>query len=174
MQVAAGIHHARPFPVWVGFALCALIFVAEVVDSLRHTPLSLYFWTADILAVLYYLMCVYRFHKIMGEVTFGDYSIKPAEAVYSHLIPLLNVYWLYAWPSRFADYVRAERAIKVASGAIIGSLLLASALVARFFDSAIGLAGYFCVMAYLTNRLRAYADYRDLDAAVEQLTPAVD
>jgi hypothetical protein len=174
VQFAAGIHHARPFPIWVGFALCVLIFVAEVVDASMHTASSWYFWTADIVTFVYYLMCVYRFHKIMGEVTFGDYSIKPAEAVYSHLIPLLNVYWLYAWPSRFADYVRAERAIKVASSAIIGSLLLGSALVARFFDAAIGLAGYFCVMAYMTNRLRCYADYRDLDAAVEQLTPAVD
>lgn len=174
MQVTAGISHARPFPIWVGFALCGLILVAELVDGARHTRSTWYFWTADILTFVYYLMCVARFHKILGEVTFGAYSIKPAEAVYSHLIPLLNIYWLYAWPSRFADWVRAERAIKVASGAIIGSLLLLSALVARFFDSAIGLAGYFCVMAYLTQRLRAYADYRDLDAAVEQLTPAVD
>jgi hypothetical protein len=39
---------------------------------------------------------------------------------------------------------------------------------------AIGITGIFGVFAYLTNRLRHYADYRDLDAAVEQVTPPVD
>jgi hypothetical protein len=84
------------------------------------------------------------------------------------------VYWLFAWPTRFANYVNAEHAIKVVPGVVIGLLLLLSALIARFFDTAIGIAGYFGVMAYMTNRLRHYSDYRDLDAAVDQVTPPVD
>jgi hypothetical protein len=176
MQSTVGIPHARPFPVWVGFALCCVVFATEVVSAAAFHEFvpQWYFYVAEIATFIYYLMCVYRFHRILAQVTFGDYSIKPAEAVYSHLIPLLNIYWLFAWPTRFANYVNAERAIKVVPGAVIGAILLACALVARFYDTAIGLAGYFGVMAYLTNRLRQYADYRDLDVAAEQLAPGVD
>jgi hypothetical protein len=175
MHITVGIPHARPFPVWIGFVLCGLLIVIEIVDVSRNDlgP-HWYFYAVDIIAFIYYLMCVYRFHRILQEVTFNDYSIKPAEAVYSHLIPILNIYWLFAWPTRFANYVNAERALKVVPGAVIGTILLASALVARFFDSAIGLAGYFGVMVYMTNRLNQYADYRDLDVAAEQLAPGVE
>jgi hypothetical protein len=170
MQSIVGIPHARPYPVWIGFVLCGVIFAAEVFDGMTHpSGTQWYFYLTWVIAFIYYLMCVYRFHRILAEVTFGAYSIKPAEAVYSHLIPLLNIYWLFAWPTRFADYVNAEHALKVVPGAVIGTILLASAAVARFFDSSIGMAGYFGVMVYLTNRLNQYASYRDLDVAAEQL-----
>jgi hypothetical protein len=176
MQTAVGIPHARPFPIWIGLVMCGVVFATEIasVSGGHGFVPQWYFYVAEIAAFVYYLMCVYRFHRILQEVTFGDYSIKPAEAVYSHLIPLLNIYWLFAWPTRFANYVNAERALKVVPGAVIGTILLAFAVVARFADTAFGLAGYFGVMAYLTNRLRQYADYRDLQAAAEQLAPGVD
>jgi hypothetical protein len=175
MQSRVGIPHARPFPVWIGFVLCGLLIAIEIFDVARNDiGTHWYFYVVAIIAFIYYLMCVYRFHRILQEVTFNDYSIKPAEAVYSHLIPLLNIYWLFAWPTRFANYVNAERALKIVPGAVIGAILLASALVGRFFDSAFGLAGYFGVMVYMTNRLRQYADYRDLDVAAEQLAPGVE
>jgi len=175
MQSTVGIPHATPFPVWIGFALCGILIVIEIYDGARdYVGTHWYFYAVTFATFIYYLMCVYRFHRILGEVTFGAYSIKPPEAVYSHLIPLFNIYWLFAWPTRFADYVNAERALKVVPGAVIGLILLASAVVARVFDSALGLAGYFGVMAYLTNRLNQYADYRDLDIAAEQLAPGAE
>ncbi len=175
MQSNVGIPHARPFPVWVGFALCGILVVIETYDASRSNPgMTWYFFIAEVVAFIYFLMCVYRFHRILGEVTFGAYPIKPAEATFYHLIPLFNLYWLFAWPTKFADYVNAEHAVKVVPGAVIGAIMIASALVAKFFDSAIGLAGYFGVMTYLTNRLNHYADYRDLDIAAEQLAPGVE
>src|ERR1700680_2056633 len=154
MKDAVGIPHARPFPVWVGFVLCGILLGIETYDASRNDlgP-HWYFYVAEGITFIYYLMCVYRFHRILGEVTFGAYSIKPAEAVYSHLIPILNIYWLFAWPTRFADYVNAERALKVVPGAVIGAILLGSALLARFFDTSFGLGGYFGGVAVLTNRL---------------------
>jgi hypothetical protein len=172
VQVTAGIPHARPFPIWIGFVLCVVLFVVESTDGATNHLHSIWFWIADIGSVIYLFMCVYRFHQILSDVTCGAYPIEPGEAVFYHLIPLFNLYWLYSWPSRFAEYVNAERAIKVVPGAVIGSRFLASGLVARLVDASFGLAGYFGVMAYLTNRLRLYADYRDLDAAADQIAPS--
>jgi hypothetical protein len=172
VQVTAGIPHAKPFPIWIGFVLCFWVFIVELIDVATHHPHSIWFWTADFGTVTYFFMCVYRFHRILSDVTFGAYPIEPGEAVFYHLIPLFNLYWLFSWPSRFADYVNAERAIKVVPGAVIGSLLIASTLVARFVDASLGLACYFGVMAYLTNRHGHFADYRDLDVAADQIAPS--
>lgn len=171
VQVATGIPHAKPFPIWIGFVLCVVLFVVEATDVATNHPYSIWYWITDIASIVYFFMCVYRFHRILGEVTFGAYPITPSQAVFYHLIPFFNLYWLFAWPSRFADYVSAEREIKVLPGALIGLLLLASAIVARFVETSFGLVGYFAVMAYLTNRLRLYADYRDLDVAADQIVP---
>jgi len=174
VQVNAGIRHARPFPIWIGFVLCAALFGVELFDLATSQAVSVRYWVVDILTVVYLFMCVYRFHRILREVTFGAYPISPSQAVFYHLIPFFNLYWLFAWPSRFADYVKAERAIRVLPGAVIGLLFIVSALVARFYETSFGLAGYFGVMTYLTNRLRAYADYRDLDVAADQITPIAE
>ena len=154
--------------------LCIVLFVIELIDLAATHSISIWYWAVDIGSVVYFFMCVFRFHRILGEVTFGAYPITPSQAVFYHLIPLFNLYWLFAWPSRFADYVSAERAIKVLPGAVIGTLLIASAIVARFYETSFGLAGYFGVMAYLTNRLRLYADYRDLDVAADQIAPIAE
>jgi hypothetical protein len=172
VQVTTGIPHAKPFPIWIGFVLCFWVFVVESVDVATNHRHSVWFWTADVASVIYFFMCVYRFHQILSDVTFGAYPIEPGEAVCYHLIPLFNLYWLFSWPSRFADYVNAARAIKVVPGMVIGSLLIASGLVAKFVDASIGLACCFGVMAYMTNRLGHFADYRDLDVAANQITPS--
>lgn len=172
MQVTAGIPHAGPYPVWIGFVLCAGVFVIELIDAAMNQLNSIWFLAVDFGSVVYLLMCIYRFHRILRDVTFGAYPIKPSEAVFFHLIPLFNFYWLFAWPSRFADYVNAEHAIKVVPGAVLGLLFILSALIAKLGFPSLGLAGFFGVMAYLTNRLGHYADFRDLDVAADQITPS--
>ncbi|HKW45143.1 MAG TPA: hypothetical protein VJN22_05750 [Candidatus Eremiobacteraceae bacterium] len=170
MQDTPGIPHAHPFPVWIGFLLCGILFITEVVDVANKVEsIQWYVYVATVVTLIYFFMCVFRFHVILGQLTFGAYPIKSGPSVFYHFLPFFNIYWLFAWPSKFADYVKAERAVKVAPGAVLGTILILSALVARFVDSSIGLAGYFGVMAYLTNRLRRYADYRDLDVAADQI-----
>jgi len=145
----------------------------ETVNLLTHVkatlPPSDAYVILTILIFIYYLMCVYRFHSVLRQQTDGDYPVKPPEAAFYHLVPLFNFYWVFAWPSRFAGYVNAERAIKVVPGVVCGLALILSALTSKYFDTAVGLAGLFLVTAYLTNRLRHYVGYRELDRAAAAL-----
>ena len=183
MVTTAAAMKLKPYPIWPGFVLVLVMLGVEIKDAadqmtvnlLTHVnaalPPSTAYVIVGIAIFIYYLMCVWRFHSVLRAQTNNDYPVKPAEAVFFHIVPLLNIYWVFAWPSRFADYVNAERAIKVIPGAFCGVALIVSALVGKFFDSAIGLTGLFIVMAYLTNRLRHYIGYLDLEratAAVEQ------
>jgi hypothetical protein len=181
MSITAHHYALKPYPIWPGFALIVLLIGVELKDAsdeetvnlLTHVkatlPPSDAYWILSILILIYYLMCVYRFHSVLRQQTEGDYPIKPPEAAFFHLVPLLNLYWVFAWPSRFAGYVNAERAIKVIPGAVCGCALILSALISKYFDTAVGMAGLFLVTAYLTNRLRHYVGYRELDRAAAAL-----
>jgi hypothetical protein len=171
----------KPYPVWPGFVMVIVMIGVELKDAsdeetvnlLTHVkatlPPSDAFVILEILIFIYYLMCVYRFHSVLRQQTNGDYPVKPPEAAFYHLVPLLNLYWVFEWPSKFAGYVNAERAIKVVPGSVCGVAFILSLLIGRFFDTAIGMLGLFLVMAYLTNRLRHYVGYRDLERAATAL-----
>jgi len=104
----------------------------------------------------------------MRDATDGDYRTTPAQATFYHLLPVFNVYWLYAWPTNFATFVNDRRVVRPINGMVCGIALIASALLSRFFDPAIGTAGYFFVLIYLTRRLKQFVDYMDLQKTASE------
>ncbi len=185
MREATAAMKLRPYPVWPAFVMIIVLFGVDIkeasdemtVNLLTHVngtiPHSDLYWILSFFIGVYYLMCVYRFHSVLRRQSSGAYSVKPSQAAFFHLIPVFNIYWLFAWPHRFTTYVAASHSVKVASGAVCGFWLLASLIAACFLNWGVGMFGMFVVAAYLTNRLRHYVGFLERErAAVPAQTPA--
>ncbi len=78
--------------VWIGFLFAAAFLIGEsvlvyfedeVTGILKLLPIALGGW-------IYWLFCVYRFHKVVNEVSAQQYPFSPGEAVGKHFIPFYN------------------------------------------------------------------------------------
>ncbi len=144
--------------VWFGFlfALGFLVFEFVVVftemDDSTANPILILIAAAGF---IYWLFCIHRFHKILHELSQGTYAVGTSEAVWKHLIPFLNIIWIFQWPREFSDYLNRRGRVSIISGTLIGLLLLLS-LILRLFDGAVGLASLFGVTLYLSAKLRRH------------------
>lgn len=144
--------------VWVGFAFAIAFLVAEFIEvflDMDQESSQLVFVMIVLAGWVYWLFCVHRFHKIMGEMTRGRYPIQPGEAVGKHFIPFYNLYWLFVWPSTLSSHLNRAGQVNMLPGALIGFGLLVSLLL-RYVDGGVGLAVTFSVGLYISARLRKH------------------
>lgn len=144
-------------PAWPGFLLAGFFLVIEIffysedkygLPKLTEIPIAVL-----IAATLYWQFMIYRIHAFLREFTAGTYPFKPGMAVFGHFIPLFNLYWVCRWPWQLSRFLRS-RGGPAMNGAGAAAALLASILLGRLFDGAVGMAGVFWAMAYITRRLR--------------------
>jgi hypothetical protein len=72
------------------------------------TPLHPYVPIAALLVVLgcaHWLWCVYRVHRVMAEGMDHCHPVSPGDAVWFHLIPVYNLFWVLKWPREIAKSV---------------------------------------------------------------------
>jgi hypothetical protein len=151
---------ARSSPpwVWFGFVFAGTFLISEFVVvfmELDESVTKLLFVVIVLAGGIYWLFCIHRFHKILGEMSVNRYPISPAEAVSKHFIPFYNVYWLFAWPLTLTRYLNARGHVRMVSGGVLGFLLLVSVLL-RYADGAVGLALMFSVGLYISAKLRQH------------------
>src|SRR5437867_11265734 len=106
-------HPARSSPpwVWFGFVFAVAFFVAEFAElllGLNQEAFKPLFVLIVLAGWIYWLFCVHRFHKILGEMTANRYPIAPGEAVGKHFIPFYNIYWLFAWPLALSNHINSR------------------------------------------------------------------
>jgi hypothetical protein len=145
--------------VWFGFIFAGAFFVEEFVVVFPELDESLAKLGLILVALagwIYWLFCVHRYHKILGEVSRNHYPISGAEAAGKHFIPFYNLYWIFKWPSTMTDYLSRRGRVQIVSGNVLGGILLISLLTGRFFDGGIGLTGVFAVGMYISSKLRAH------------------
>jgi hypothetical protein len=153
-------HPAKSSPpwVWFGFLFALAFLVAEFLEvglELDRQSFQFLFILIILAGWIYWLFCVHRFHKILGEMTFNRYPISPGEAVGKHFIPFYNLYWLFGWPSALSKHVNSRGHVRMLPGGVIGFLLLLSILL-RYLDGAFGLAVTFGVGLYISAQLRRH------------------
>ncbi len=144
--------------VWFGFFFAIAFLVAEFADlilDLDKRSFQLVFVMIVLAGWIYWLFCVHRFHKILGEMTRHRYPIQPAEAVGKHFIPFYNLYWLFVWPSTLSSHLNQAGRVNMLPGGVIGFVLLISLLL-RYVDGAVGLALTFAVGLYISAKLRKH------------------
>ena len=157
------------FPwVWIGFLFAIIFFFAEFLiflPGIEEQQIKALLLLIILPAVAYWLFCIYKLHKIINEIAPYGYGISPAEAVGKHFIPILNLIWLFQWPSAMSDYINERGRVRVISGKLIGLLFLLSTLL-RFFDGAVGFAATFAVTMYLATKLRRHVELGDSPAPI--------
>jgi hypothetical protein len=63
-----------------------------------------------------------------SSVFSNHYPIGTSEAVWKHLIPFLNLIWIFQWPKEFSEYLNERGRVRIVSGNLIGLLILVSLL----------------------------------------------
>jgi Co/Zn/Cd efflux system component len=151
-------------PVWVGFFFPGAFMAAEIVEifstgleeELSNVEVSIPMIVIAVAGWAYWLFCVYKFHKVLDEMSRGKCPVMPGLAAFGHIIPFFNLYWFFKWPSELSSYLKSRGGVQIVSGYFIGALLLIFVLTTRWFDAGIGLAGLFAVVAYVNRKLQQY------------------
>lgn len=151
-------HESRPAKllprIWPLLFIAVLSFLVGGVELSREPELN------DLIRVLvpvsgfcYWLYCVRRFHVAVSVVPGWTHPISPSRAVWMHLIPLYNFYWIFKWPAELSKFARW----KLRSGAMskyeVGIMLLFGGLVGRVTHPSVGLVFLFITAMYVSNNL---------------------
>jgi len=165
-----------PLPrVWIGFLIAAAFLWAEFADAEAGNtgPIGLYTLATALVGWVYWLFCVYRFHKILREISRdadGDptYRTTPWQAVGYHFVPIYIVVWLFKWPIDLVEYVNSHSSARMIPGGLLGTLFFVSIVVLRFYDGAASLATTFGLGLYIAGKLRqAVLEYEQIRGAAE-------
>jgi hypothetical protein len=161
--------------VWFGFLFVAAFIIEETVMvafELDQSMGSAWLILIGLAGWIYWLFCVSRFHRILGEISRNQYPIGSAEAAWKHIIPFYNLVWIFRWPAAMSDYLNQRERVKMVSGNLLGLFLLISALVSRFLDGGIGLTGTFVVGMYMSAKLRKHVEL--IGISQDRLPPPPD
>jgi hypothetical protein len=149
-------HTAYLPTLWFGFAIAVLLIVVEVGEAiLQHaettTLLFLILWLSGL---TYWLVCVYKIHKVLAEMGTGGYPVSPAKAAGFHLIPFYDVYWIFHWPNQIARFLNVRGAsVRMPIGWPGFFLLLG--LLLKGIDGGLGLLVMFGVLVYIQRKITA-------------------
>jgi hypothetical protein len=165
---AASVHPdpdliARLPKIWIGYLLAFATLVGEVVAVARHPelvkgtqlsvpPLEIYL--PAFIALVYWLVCVHRYHVVLAHVGGWKHPVSPARAVWFHFIPIFVVYWVFRWPAAIADFVNHRIGANVMNKWTVGVCFFASLLSRLFLDSALSVAMLFFGCTYISGFLR--------------------
>jgi hypothetical protein len=153
---------ARLPKVWIGYLLALATLIGEMIAVAQHPELAkgiefvvppLTIFLPSFIAGVYWLTCIYRYHVVLANVPGWKHPVTPARAVWFHLIPFFNLYWIFRWPHAIAIFVNQRMNVPVMSSWAAGASLLL-ALVCRVFDPALGTAMLFFTCAYISRHLK--------------------
>ena len=160
--------------VWLGFMFVVAFVVLETLMVLLELDQKTVKSGLTLIAIagfIYWLVCIHRLHKILGELDRG-YPITGAEAVGMHFIPLYNIYWVFNWPTLMVRYINGRGRVRMMPGYVSGLIILLAMLV-RYLDGGLGLLLLFGITAYLSSKLKQHV--RLVTAALpENLPPLPD
>lgn len=150
------------FPwVWFGLFFVAAFAILEalmVALYLDEEVVTAWLILIALAGWVYWLFCVFKFHKILQEISRNHYPISSGEAVWKHFIPFYNLVWVFRWPAEMSNYLNRRERVKMVSGNLLGVFLLISLFTGRFIDGAVGLAGTYTVGMYISAKLRKHVE----------------
>lgn len=152
-----------PFPqIWIGYLLGLGAIVAEDIAVSHYPEIArgervippLYLFLLLFVGIVYWLVCVHRFHVILQHVPGWKHPISPARAVGFHFIPIFYLYWMFKWPKEIARFVNSRFPQPLMRPYMPGVMMLAAFLVGPLFDAGLALILLFVSIAYVSACLR--------------------
>jgi hypothetical protein len=154
---------ARLPKIWIGYLLAFATLTGEMIAVARNpelaegadiTAIPLEIYLPTFVAVVYWLVCVHRYHVVLANVPGWRHPISPARAVWFHFIPVYVVYWVFRWPAAIADFVNQRLQTPVMNKWTVGTMFFVSLLCRLFVDSALSVAMLFFACTYISGFLR--------------------
>lgn len=139
---------------WIGFMLAAASLLART--TLKPWDAEDIGYIIRVLAAIYYLFCVYRFHKFLDQLSIEKYKVRPSDAVAYHFIPFFNIYWLFKWPTELQKFLTKLGDIRIMPGFLMGLLIAASFAITNLVNLTIGLLCLFGTTTYIGASLREH------------------
>lgn len=69
---------------------------------------------------------IQEYHKILNELTVGQYPISSDRAFFNLMIPFYNYYWNFKWTKTMSEFIRNYTQKEVFSGSFLGVAFLLS------------------------------------------------
>jgi len=154
-----------PMPkLWIGYLLALATFIGEMIAIARHPEMlnvsdsakepiltvpPLEIFLPIFVSYVFWLVCVYRYHKILAAVPRYQHPVSPAKAVGFHFIPLFWVIWLFIWPNKIANFVNARSKTPLMRGWVFGVGFIGAMLCQVFLDRGLGIALLFVSTSYV-------------------------
>jgi hypothetical protein len=154
---------ARLPKIWIGYLLAFATLTGEMIAVARNpelakgadiTAIPLEIYLPTFVAVVYWLVCVHRYHVVLANVPGWQHPISPARAVWFHFIPVYVVYWVFRWPAAIAAFVNQRLQAPVMNKWTVGTMFFASLLCRLFVDSALSVAMLFFACTYISGFLQ--------------------
>jgi hypothetical protein len=154
---------ARLPKLWIGYLLALATLVGEMIAVARHPELAkgteisvppLEIYLPAFVALVYWLVCIHRYHLVLANVPGWKHPISPARAVWFHFIPIFVVYWIFRWPAAIAEFVNQRIAARLMNKWSVGMCFFASVLCRVFVDTALSVAMLFFACTYISGFLQ--------------------
>lgn len=147
---------------WVGYLLGLATVVSEYVALSRHPELAkvqlaippLYLFLSVFVGVVYWLVCVHRYHVILEQVPGWKHPVSPARSVGFHFIPIYYLYWIFKWPREITKYVNWRFHQPVMKPYLAGAIILSGFAISLLLDPGLGLIALFMAASYISACLR--------------------
>jgi hypothetical protein len=145
-------------PIWPLLFIAALSFLLGNIELSREPEINEFIRVlVPFSGLCYWLYCVRRFHLAVVDVPGWNHPISPAQAVWLHLIPLYNFYWIFKWPAELANFVKWKTGSKAMGKYEVGIMLLIGGILGRMHAS-IALGFLFITAKYIEASLeKAFA-----------------
>src|ERR1700687_5899568 len=147
--------------IWIGYLLGIATIIAEFVALSLHPELAkeggippLYLFLVSFVGIVYWLVCVHRYHVVMAQAPGWKHPISPARAVGFHFIPFYNLYWVFKCPQEIARFVNWRFGQPVMKPQMVGLMVFAAFVMRFLFDPGLGLILLFLAASYVSGCLR--------------------
>ena len=104
---------------------------------------------AEAAAMMYWVFCMYRLHKILRIASEKRFHLSPGWAVVRFFVPVYSLIWSYQWPNRVARFMQQERPDLRIRTRLPGFIALGAMLLGF-----LGIRGFllFFLLSYLSRR----------------------
>jgi hypothetical protein len=180
---STGLHHvhiALPH-LWIGYAMAGICALLEA--ELAYFPpgndqdigrIGILYWLTWLGAVVYWMRCIRRIHKILAVATGRTYPISPRKAFWFQMIPIFSVIWNFRMTRQFGKFVESKSSTVRAAKYWPAIFLAVSSLLPAFFVVAVvgvllgtfpiglvsaPLAVWFGVVHYLSRKTRQVVEF---------------
>lgn len=154
------------FPkIWLGYLFVPLFIIAEIASVIIRPDLvgaktrSPLVGIVGLSANIYWLICIYKIHKILNKITMGKHPISAWKAVGFQFIPFYNIfYWIFKWPSEIINLVNSKANTNLSKW-LPGLLLFCGMTASVAIDGSLAIIANFSVLIYLANSIKKVREH---------------